>query len=89
MENVVELNAVMDIEEYISKYKNIEKLLTVLEDNYLVTSIDKYSKEELAFEMSIAFPLIQGVISIIGDLIRDTNDKFNNAFNELVKVCNE
>ena len=84
MENVVELNAVMDIEEYISKYKNIEKLLTVLEDNYLVTSSDKYSKVELAFEMSTSFPLIQAVVNIIGENLRETNDKFDKCFYKLI-----
>lgn len=80
MENVVELNAVLDIEEYIAKYKNIEKVLTILEDNYLVKSIDKYDKDELAYEMSVSFPLIQSTINIIGENLRETNDKFEKCF---------
>jgi len=82
----VPLDEVLEIEQYIAKYNNIEKLLTVLEDNYFVGTIEKYNKNELAFETSIVFPLIQGVMSIIGDIMRDTNDSFNNTFKDLVKV---
>ena len=82
----VPLDEVLEIEQYIAKYNNIEKLLTVIEDNYFVGTIEKYNKNELAFETSIVFPLIQGVMSIIGDIMRDTNDRFSNTFKDLVKV---
>ena len=46
----------------------------------------KILKQKFKFETSIVFPLIQGVMSIIGDIMRDTNDSFNNTFKNLVKV---
>lgn len=84
MKNVAEFNTVGDIEEYIVKYRTIENLLTVLEDNYLVTPIDKYTKDELAFEMSRAFPLIQATVNIISETLRETNDKFETCFYKLI-----
>lgn len=82
----VPLDDVLELEKYIVKYNNIERLFSVIEDNYFVGTIEKYNENELAFETSIAFPLVQGVMSIIGDVMRDTNNRFSNAFKDLIKV---
>ena len=81
MEHRKEKINIFDVEHYIYRYEKIEKLFSVLEDNYLIKDINQYNKEELFYEMKDIFPIIQVLVEIIGELLNDTTKSFRNKFN--------